>query len=39
MLGKVAEWIVAGGALFDKFVAFAVEVALDRRFAELASIL
>jgi hypothetical protein len=38
MLGKVAEWIVAG-ALFDKFVAFAVEVALDRRFAELASIL
>ena len=34
MLGKVAEWIVAG-ALFDKFVAFAVGVAL----VELASIL
>lgn len=38
MSDKVAERIVAG-ALFDKFVAFAVGVALDRCFAELASIL
>jgi len=35
MLGKVVEWIVAW-ALFDKFVAFVVGVALDRRFVELA---